>query len=693
MQIVPEKLRKLWNEWELRGMVLTSLALQIILIVTGDRRKYSSSNKIRIVLWLAYLSADSVATVSLGILSSNQEDNSDNGRDSSNSNNVLTALWAPFLLLHLGGPDTITAYSLEDNELWLRHLLGLVVQFGVAFYVFLSTWESSVINFLAIPVFVAGIIKFGERTWVLRSASSEHFRESILPEPDPGPNYARYMEEYCTKKAEGFKVESRMTPTVIEVPMAGNSSLHYAGQAVADTISDTEILHKAHSFFKTFKKLCADLILSFHDILSSQSFYQKRSSDNAFKVVELELGFMYDVFYTKANLVYSLLGVTLRCISFFSTLLAFLVFLIFPKKKSYMKVDIFISYVLLVGAITLEFYAVIIKLSSDWTMIWLSKHKNMAFLYNFISTLAWTKRNKGWSNTIAQYNLVRFCLKDRPPKCILIQKVLFVDQLLERYRYKDSECVSAELKKLIFEQLKEKSRRATNFRACKQLCAARGDSVLDKANCLDKLGWTTEEEFDHSLLLWHIATDLCYYHDLSRNMESIRSSNCKASQLLSNYMLYILVMCPFMLPNGIGQIRLRDTCAEAVEFFKERKSITDAKDACSMLMKVNTEVHPSKVKGDRSKSVLFEACVLAKNLQSLEAETNWDNGKKWELMSHVWVEMLCYAANHCRWSNHAQQLRRGGELLTHVWLLMAHLGITEQFQISKGHARAKLILK
>ncbi|KAM7468849.1 hypothetical protein LguiA_007032 [Lonicera macranthoides] len=53
--------------------------------------------------------------------------------------------------------------------------------------------------------------------------------------------------------------------------------------------------------------------------------------------------------------------------------------------------------------------------------------------------------------------------------------------------------------------------------------------------------------------------------------------------------------------------------------------------------------------------------------------------------------MLAYAATHCRGRHHAQQLRKGGELLTHVWLLMAHLGITEQFQISQGHAGAKLV--
>jgi hypothetical protein len=92
------------------------------------------------------------------------------------------------------------------------------------------------------------------------------------------------------------------------------------------------------------------------------------------------------------------------------------------------------------------------------------------------------------------------------------------------------------------------------------------------------------------------------------------------------------------------------------------------------------------VKGDRSKLVLFDGCRLAKSLKCLEPQ------KKWELLCHVWVEILCFAATKCRWNHHAQQLNWGGELFTHVWLLMAHLGITEQFQISKGHARAMLVV-
>ncbi|MBA0862104.1 hypothetical protein Goshw_004420, partial [Gossypium schwendimanii] len=61
-------------------------------------------------------------------------------------------------------------------------------------------------------------------------------------------------------------------------------------------------------------------------------------------------------------------------------------------------------------------------------------------------------------------------------------------------------------------------------------------------------------------------------------------------------------------------------------------------------------------------------------------------------MSKVWVELVSYAASHCRASTHAADVSQGGELITFFWLLMAHFGLGEQFQINEGHARAKLIV-
>jgi len=175
---LPEEVLNLWDNWKIRGMVLLSLLLQTILIIFGPRRKTSGRIWIRILVWSAYLSADSVATFALGYLARSQGDSS--GDNSEKANNSIQAFWAPFLLLHLGGPDTITAYSIEDNELWLRHLLGLAVQVGVAFYVFLRSWGSGILTFLAIPMFIVDIVKYAERTWVLWSSSFEVLKKSIL---------------------------------------------------------------------------------------------------------------------------------------------------------------------------------------------------------------------------------------------------------------------------------------------------------------------------------------------------------------------------------------------------------------------------------------------------------------------------------------------------------------------------------
>ncbi|KAH8506913.1 hypothetical protein H0E87_013647, partial [Populus deltoides] len=77
-------------------------------------------------------------------------------------------------------------------------------------------------------------------------------------------------------------------------------------------------------------------------------------------------------------------------------------------------------------------------------------------------------------------------------------------------------------------------------------------------------------------------------------------------------------------------------------------------------------------------SALLDGCMLAMSLQSLETQDGWTNDKKWEMISQVWVDMLVHAASHCGWKVQADALAQGGELLTHVCLLMAHLGLSFQ---------------
>ncbi|KAF8401085.1 hypothetical protein HHK36_014388 [Tetracentron sinense] len=669
MEIFPERVQKLWNDWELRMMVLLSLYLQIILIFFGKWRKYNSKNWVRIILWLAYLSADWVATVSLGILSNSQGDssNKNSGDDSRDPNDVLIAFWAPFLLLHLGGPDTITAYSLEDNELWLRHLLGLLVQVGVAFYVFLRSWTGNRLSFFAIPLFIPGIIKYGERTWVLRSASSEHFQDSML---------TKFMAEYRDHTGGGRLVID-MTPDHSDI----------IGSAI---IPDARNLSYAYNFSKSFKRLFADLVITSHNLMKSQAFFKANSWEDAFKVVEMELGFMYDELYSKASIVYTRVGCILRSISLSSTITLFVVFLIIDK-HGYSNINIMVTHILLVGAIVLEIYAVIVLLSSDWAILWLSKHKKsfLNIIFRLISSFPLTS-NKRWSNSMAQFSVISFCLKDKSRHGI--QKLYHINDKLEKYLYTTSVEVSSDLKKLIFQQLKEFSTSVTSSEDFQELRFIGVGKLFSTIGRDAKYKWTFQVEFGHSILLWHIATDIYYNSDPN---EIRTSPKCQMSKLVSDYMLYLLVMCPSMLangvmlpglelpknvalPNAIGEIMFQDTCDEAEQYLKEQESISDRRQACMALLKVNPNSPPHDVVGDRGNSVLWDGCRLAKLLETEERLA------KWEMMSNVWVEMLYFAAGKCRGIYHAQQLRRGGELLTHVWLLMAHFGITEQVQISRG---------
>ncbi|KAL0009787.1 hypothetical protein SO802_004895 [Lithocarpus litseifolius] len=329
--------------------------------------KYTSRSWIRIVLWCAYLTADWVATVALGVTSNNLGDVMEGiGKDGSHSESIqLTAFWAPFLLLHLGVPDTITAYAMEDNELWLRHSLGLGVQTGVALYIFLIAWTGSQLSILYILIICAGIIKYRERTWVLRSASNGQFRESKLISPKPDPNYSKFMREYTLKRFEGFHViASHVIETQvvnIPIPLVENNS-----------IPDATELVKAYDLFQIFKRLFVDLILCFDDRKKSQYFFKEISFDKAFKVIEIELGLIFDMLYTKATIIHSFLGWGLRILSFSFTSNALALFSVIDM-HSFSSIDLILTFLLLSVAILLEIYAHLLQLSSDRTDTWLSR--------------------------------------------------------------------------------------------------------------------------------------------------------------------------------------------------------------------------------------------------------------------------------------------------------------------------------
>ncbi|KAH7528634.1 hypothetical protein FEM48_Zijuj05G0092900 [Ziziphus jujuba var. spinosa] len=111
----------------------------------------------------------------------------------------------PFLVLgfisftsSLGAPDSITSFTLEDNEFWLHHLFGLLFQFVGAGYSFYLTFPENKLWFPTILIFVIGTIKCTERTAALYLASLDCFEATALPKPYPGLDYEEAVAIYST---------------------------------------------------------------------------------------------------------------------------------------------------------------------------------------------------------------------------------------------------------------------------------------------------------------------------------------------------------------------------------------------------------------------------------------------------------------------------------------------------------------
>ncbi|XP_030945730.1 uncharacterized protein LOC115970209 [Quercus lobata] len=513
----------------------------------------------------------------------------------------LIAFWAPFLLVHLGGPDTITAFALEDNELWLRHFISFIVQLAVTVYVFLLTLPENKLFIPTLYVFGAGIIKYLERTLALYLASLGRLRDSMLGQPDPGPNYAKLMAEYSSKKEAGLPIHIELTPEP-------DKESKLAANMKEGPLTDLEVVTYAYRYFQIFKGLIADLTFSRRERNKSRNFFQSRTAEDALKVIDLELKFIYEAFYTKMVVVHSVAWYIFRFISILFVLVAFGFFYSLDK-HAFVDIDVKVTYTLLYGAIFLDLIALIMLFFSDWTVA--SIHTNWA---TWLFGKWYLKIAKGY----LKVKELRWSAVSESEKI----EVLNTRRLLRRNLVNECSCgdpiptkkLPKKLWEFIFDDLLEKSKDAVgDAETTKRIHSTRGayaiqEGIFEVEEQHQKTIKRITEDYienvayDVTLLLWHVATELCFQetqknagHGDEKDGNWLRNvatklicclkpqgetvlegasvgEYCVYSKLLSDYMIYLFVKQPDMMPAvaGIGKLRYRDTCAEIVNFFSRR---------------------------------------------------------------------------------------------------------------------------
>ncbi|KAF8029324.1 hypothetical protein BT93_E1879 [Corymbia citriodora subsp. variegata] len=624
--------RELWKEWELRLLILLGLFLQWSLATHGSQRKFNSKNRIQFVVWTVYLLAKSVATVTLGMLS-NCLANIKEMKGVFDPKSQITAFWASFLLLHLGGPDVITTFALADNELWLRQLARLCVQVGLACYIYYMALSGSMLSLIA----------KGEK--------------------------------------RGYQVGF---DEVIEFSAPEGLSGRDQGYDHGKT------LVKAYELFKIFKLLFVGMILNSGDLATSRRIFMDWDmfSENAFGIVEIELGFMYDLLYTKVRVLNCAWGIIRWVISLSVPCAVLILFSLqykdYPKVdacitfllyKDYPKVDACITLLLVSVTILLEIYSLLLAISSDWVDRWRLQKPERSTISSIITSLRFFPKQR-WSNYVAQFSLLRFSIRKGNGILPKYPWLTRPDMKVEKNFYVDQKEFKKNIKEWIFSHIRDL--KPIEWKSMLENFKVGAHHILKRAN-YDVLKWSVEVEFDQSILIWHIATELCYCQDRGKKHGEISEDlmSFKMCKFVSRYMLYLLVFHPPMLPTAIGVFQYEDTLVDAQKFLEDKQDVLKlfkkeshaytGDCSCKNAHKSRKSLDLCKMRGDKSTSVLFDACYLAFQLS--------DVPRKWEMIGNVWASMLMSAAYQSKGNEHCESLSRGGELLSHVWLLMAHLGM------------------
>ncbi|XP_074265857.1 uncharacterized protein LOC141588308 [Silene latifolia] len=159
------------------------------------------------------------------------------------------------------------------------------------------------------------------------------------------------------------------------------------------------------------------------------------------------------------------------------------------------------------------------------------------------------------------------------------------------------------------------------------------------------------------ILIWHIATSLIENDTKKTSPTSNYDNEFHVATIISNYCAYLVAMVPEMLDDHIytTQCEFDDAVKEI-----EMDTLGDEEEGCNGVLNIRN-------------SILEEALQLKEKLQQ--------QPNLWRTLAEFWTETLLYLAlaNHDDAINaHANSLCVGGEFITHLWALLTHAGCSRK---------------
>ncbi|GLU17237.1 hypothetical protein SLE2022_336220 [Rubroshorea leprosula] len=393
--------------------------------------------------------------------------------------------------------------------------------------------------------------------------------------------------------------------------------------------------------------------------------------ERALRVIEVELSFLFDLFYTKYAVIFKG-GQGFRRWKILSTL--FLVgfgvfiareFLINYKPKTDelnlitthgVNVDTRVTGILIVGILFMAIAQSLYLIVSNWAMVLLiCNHVRGIYDSNYLMLLLakmvllrhrWLKP---WGRKLGQYSLLKSFHRDPLKFKFRYFSLDFVDRVPRQGRTGSSKIeLPEEVKKAVI----------LNLRTINDRKLSNGEKSLQQNNVRDELIWASELETPtHVILVWHIATSLC---KIATRPNSLRNGDFVVATRLSDYCAYLVAFAPRLISDNAtdSEFIFDEVLKDCRGSLKECKSDRD-----------KYEKIMNKLSGQET--IIHEGARLANDLQKLQNESDF----MWKVLADFWAELMLFVAPSGDPRAHVEHLAEGGEFVTHLWALLSHAGI------------------
>ncbi|KAE7995489.1 hypothetical protein FH972_000273 [Carpinus fangiana] len=671
--------------------VILTAFLIAILVVFGSCRRRTHTVKLKYLIWAAYVLPPHLISYTMGQM------------QSAPFHNELFAVWAVFLVLFLENANSISALNLEENENRKTYNFSVVIQCFWMGFLFGFYIEETNFKIPLLILYFLSFLRTGERFQAMAFASRSYglVRSSKLvadfmtyehtlskeEEVDPtcmqGYKYLVYGEEEGNVKVVPplYQKQLEITHEVITT----NKIWQRQGQLLSSTgdpdgrLKDIclsfalcKLLRRRFAGYSMFESSQAKTwSLVRNGLLSNEGDHER-----VFRVIEVELDFLYDFFYTKYPVLFA------KGIPIFSKSMQFIFvagscWIVVATLRHYQSphiylnliavsghnVDALVTGIAIIAILFMDFVQYLVIMFSNWAKVqWLCcyvqnpKWQMKRWAERVIQIVCNKKWGKPWERKLGQYSLLD-SFNHNPSKLLYnCMTAEFIDKPLKGQKENRRIELPVEVKKAIVLSLRTNGQRLSN-----------GEASLHRNGVENEFSWACRLETQtHVIMVWHIATSLCEIAAREEAQMQRESEHFIVATSLSKYCAYLVAFTPRLLPD---HAYTTETIFEQV--------VGEARDLLPGLKTLITRYQKMMTLGEGdnvpTEKIMKRSAVLAKHLIGIE-----DKERRWKILADFWADMMLFVAPSDDATAHAEHLATGGEFVTHLWALLSHAGILKR---------------